>query len=79
MRDVQRGVRQTGQPGRARLARRLRRPLYGLCVSGQLSNALLVEQAAYFRLMRKHEILLSSRRRGWSCDDWCCGGSLLQA
>jgi hypothetical protein len=75
MRDVQRGVRQTGQPGRARLARRLRGPLYGLlCVSGQLCDALLVEQAAYFRLMRKHEILLSFRRRGWRCGD-----SLLKA
>jgi len=77
MRDVQRGVRQTCQPRRAAVARRrLRRPLYGLpCVTGQPLDVLLMEQAAYFRLMRKHGILLSSRRRGW----WSWSDSLVTA
>jgi hypothetical protein len=69
MRDVQRSVRQTGQPGRAPVARRRQRPrLSGLlCVFGQPSDVLLMEQAAYFRLMRKHGILLSVRRRWRIC------------
>jgi hypothetical protein len=67
--DVQRSVRQTGQPGRARVARLRQLCLcFGLLrITCQPGDALLVEQAAYFRLMRKHGFLLSIRRRWWSC------------